>query len=384
MIKKKTLSLEQCIGEGWYPIETVGKEQCCWSKKESWLNLPFSGFGFRLSFSCEWIHKAKRPIVISFFDQDQGREKSLFELRPQGETFHVSLEGGISRIRFIISETYPAARLYDTKDTRELGICVLKIEEVYPYREIHLQYPSIVEIETTSECNINPPCVMCERMIRSRSTENPITDSLLQKLIQPLQNADVVSLHGVGEPLLSPRLYEILDRVNPNAKTQFNTNGLLLTEGHARKLIQKNVHWISVSFDAATPQTYKKIRGEGFERIKKNVKQFSEIKHQLGVHHPVLCVNMTLMKENIHEVVQFVEIASEIGADEVFLGVLAIGNYRDFPISRRPGFTFVYQEQILDEDDPRFRELIYEAFQKGRELGLRIISSYPAILEVLQ
>ena len=47
---------------------------------------------------------------------------------------------------------------------------------------------------------------------------------------------------------------------------RIHSNGLLINKTISDKIIQSEVTWIGISMDAATPDTYKKIRGGNFDK----------------------------------------------------------------------------------------------------------------------
>jgi radical SAM protein with 4Fe4S-binding SPASM domain len=62
-----------------------------------------------------------------------------------------------------------------------------------------------------------------------------------------------------------------------------------------------------VSFDAATPETYKVIRGGDYKVVEQNVMNFLELKERKGSVLPFLRVTFVEMDENKHEIGMFKE-----------------------------------------------------------------------------
>ena len=78
-----------------------------------------------------------------------------------------------------------------------------------------------------------------------------------------IRRADAIQLHGNGEPLLSQSFWRALEhvgKIRPEGEcVSINSNGLLLNETAARRLIHGRLHDITISLDAATHETYRKI-----------------------------------------------------------------------------------------------------------------------------
>ena len=88
-----------------------------------------------------------------------------------------------------------------------------------------------------------------------------------------------------GEPLLNPKLPEIIDYANKKGilETMINTNATKFDEKNVRKIIKSGLDIMIYSFDGGTKATYEKMRPEdsgknNFDDIYKNISNFSKIK----------------------------------------------------------------------------------------------------------
>lgn len=235
--------------------------------------------------------------------------------------------------------------------------------------------PSILEIESCTRCNIHPPCVMCyPRLFDKRGFLGDIRDAAVQKLLPCLRGFQTISLHGVGEPLLGKKLLILLDNTDPDKTwVQFDSNGLLLTEEMSRILISKKLNMIDFSLDAATRETYRKIRRSDFDLVIGNIRRLSMMKQALGVSRPKIKVNMTLMRENAAEIVAFVDLAGELGAEIIHLGLL--NPTKDYEV-RNGDFVFRYHDQMIDVKEPEFREAVETARRKARSRGIEFVAEF--------
>jgi MoaA/NifB/PqqE/SkfB family radical SAM enzyme len=251
----------------------------------------------------------------------------------------------------------------------------LVVERMEVLTERATSIPSVLEIESSTRCNISPPCVMCyPRIFDKRRYFGDLSDAAFNSLVPFLKGFKTISLHGVGEPLLGGKLMALLDNIDrENTWVQFNSNGLLLTEEMSRELISKKLKMIDFSLDAATRETYRKIRRSDFDRAVGNIERLSRIKRELGVKHPVIKVNMTLMKENESEIVAFVDLAKVLGAGIIHLGLLnPTGNYQ----IRNGEFVFDYHDQMVDPKSPAFRIAFENAQKKARDFGIEFIAEF--------
>ncbi len=359
--------------EGWYSEEKTSRGTFRWMKKNARFTLeglPTKGERTLTLVGGHPMLVGKNPILKVYADEKLLGEREVLE---SIQTYPFPLRNRTQNVEFLL-ELDQTFKPDNPNDQRELG---MMIEKIAVHTKKNPSFPSILEIETSTHCNINPPCVMCyPRLFDKRQFKGEIAKSVTEKLTLFLKNFRTISLHGVGEPLLGKNLFVILDNINTDrTDVQFNSNGLLLTEEMSRKLIAKKLKLIDFSLDAATSETYKKIRRSDFQRVIGNIRKLSEIKRELGVKHPVIKLNMTLMNENLGEVTPFIEMASRLGAEIVHFGLL--NPFKEYRIENED-FIFNYQEQMIDTDSVIFKKTIEQAKQRAAESNIKLYLEFSA------
>lgn len=359
--------------EGWHSEERTPTGTFRWMKKSARFTLeglPTKGERTLTLVGGHPMHEGKNPTLKVYAEEELLGEREVLE---STQTYPFPLRNRTHNVEFLL-ELDRTFKPENPNDQRELG---MMIEKVMIHTKKNPSFPSILEIETSTHCNINPPCVMCyPRLFDKRQFRGEIAKSVTEKLTPHLKDFRTISLHGVGEPLLGKNLFIILDNINTDrTDVQFNSNGLLLTEEMSRKLIAKKLKLIDFSLDAATPETYKKIRRSDFRRVIANIRMLSEIKSELGVKHPVIKLNMTLMNENLREVTPFIAMASRLGAEIVHLGLL--NPFKEYKVENED-FIFNYQEQMIDTESDIFKETIERAKQRAAETNIKLYLEFSA------
>lgn len=310
----------------------------------------------------------ENPLLRVSADNNILGEREIF---PSTRTYPFPLRNRASdvEIRLELDHVFKAER---EDDQRELGIMV---ERIGFHSEQSPSSPSILEIETSTFCNINPPCVMCyPRIFDKRQFNGDIEKQTFEGLIPHLRGFRTISLHGVGEPLLGKKLLTILDNIDTEkTDVQFNSNGLLLTEKLCHELIAKKLKLIDFSLDAATSETYRKIRRSDFALVTKNIQRLSEIKSEQGVNYPIIKINMTLMNENLTEAVHFIELADRLGAEIIHFGLL--NPFKDYRVDNN-AFVFGYKDQMIDTNSEFFKTTIRKAKEKAAELDIDLVLEF--------
>jgi MoaA/NifB/PqqE/SkfB family radical SAM enzyme len=236
----------------------------------------------------------------------------------------------------------------------------LNSKEIAEERLILESWPVSLELGITSKCDIHPPCVMCMKsqaeFFKIDVTEVEMSQEIWGKISPYFRYAEHVNLHAAGEPLTHRNLFDIIESITrEGGKVSFNSNGLGLNQEKIEKIVELGVWSISFSLDAATPETYEKIRGRGFNRVIRNIRNLKECKKRRKSDLPNISINMVMMKVNLHGMEEFVKLAKDLGASVLFQLLNRGPRYA----LKRGGFTFDYEAQHPEPE--RLREYLERA-----------------------
>ena len=141
-----------------------------------------------------------------------------------------------------------------------------------------------VRFEVTTKCNYS--CIICPRdkLTRPKVTMSlALFKKLLDKITAETPQYRVLTLPGMGEPLLDPTLEEKIEYArSKNLNVLLLSNGSLLTVRKFKALESCGVESIRVSFYGTDPNTYAKIHGRKFWafflKIRESLTKISKIK----------------------------------------------------------------------------------------------------------
>ncbi|MCA8969614.1 MAG: radical SAM protein [Planctomycetes bacterium] len=233
--------------------------------------------------------------------------------------------------------------------------------------------PCVLEVASTNVCNIHPPCVQCWKhfdpihgYINNDAKHMP--KELIRRLAPWIGRARAVSLHGIGEPLAHPQIFDSVKHTGPGTEVVLVSNALLLTDTRINKILDNRVASIDFSLDAATQETFRKIRGNDLNAAIRGIERLREARDERGLDRPHICLNMCLMRENVREAPAFVELAHRLGAARVHLFHMNKGaNYR---------FEwFDYDDQHCERDPETHDAAIEAAFLRAEEFGVHLVMS---------
>ena len=234
--------------------------------------------------------------------------------------------------------------------------------------------PSWIGIETSAVCNLR--CVQCPREDpNSTFTETRMDKGIIPKIMPYVPFANHLQLHGLGEPLLDPSFWIIVEDVRAKdvPVVDVNTNGTLFSDMNVDRLVKSYVNQVSISLDAATAPTYRKIRGGNFDKVIAGIRRLVTRKRELGKHALTIILNMTLMMENIHELPAFIELARSLGVDQVdawHMNQSGDSAQQEWRITR-DGWTFDYGKQLLTNAPAHSNAMVRQADAVARERGVR-------------
>ena len=177
-------------------------------------------------------------------------------------------------------------------------------------------FPITLIIENTAKCNLK--CPMCPREFGYYPPEDFDFD-LFKRIIDEVRfQTELVFPWGGGEPLMNPDLYQMIRYCkDADIYTVVSTNATLLNEERSRLLLDSGLDHLIIAFDGATPEVYEKYRkGAKFEKVRKNILRFLEIKCESRPDLFVV-IQMVRLPENQHQIKDFHRLWAVNGVDEI-------------------------------------------------------------------
>lgn len=173
-----------------------------------------------------------------------------------------------------------------------------------------MKYPSTLIIETSSVCDLK--CVMCPHSGKIFPRNKIfLPDLIIDKIQKYVENAKCIQLHGIGEPLLSPSFWEVLQYISEDCRSGVNSNFLNVPETKMYDLVNSNLKHLCISIDSPDIDTYFKIRGDDLNKVIANIRKLNNImKNEKSSF--VVTLNMTLMRENITQLGMGLDLCKEL------------------------------------------------------------------------
>lgn len=183
--------------------------------------------------------------------------------------------------------------------------------------------PTFLQIEPVGQCNLR--CRM--RAIRFRD-DGPSDGALavmpyetFTRLLDESGTVHELHLQGLGEPLLHPRFFDLVEyAANKGIKVTTNSNLTLLRPWLAERCVTSGLAYLRVSIDGATADTYERIRDGGrFRRVVRNLEAVVAARRLRRSRRPAIGLVMVLMRQNLHELPDLVRLAHRWSVDDLFV-----------------------------------------------------------------
>lgn len=189
------------------------------------------------------------------------------------------------------------------------------------------KFPSQIMVDLTEVCNL--ACIHCTHPEFKKSTvygKRMLDPNLNKKMIGEVSTigkgiTKYIRYTSNGEPLVHPKSYDMIQDAVENSLTKvtLTTNGTLLNEKRMAKLLKTGLHMIDISTDAASNETYKKIRvGGDLNVTQSNILKLLRLRKEVNAKTKII-VSFVEQKENTHEVDDFKKFWDNQDVDEVLI-----------------------------------------------------------------
>jgi heme b synthase len=178
--------------------------------------------------------------------------------------------------------------------------------------------PRLIFWETTAGCNLR--CIHCRRIdVADRPVPEDLSTAESKQLIdQIVAFCNPILVLSGGEPLIRPDIFEIAEHaLAKGLRVALATNGTLIDEHMAQRIVDAGIRRVAVSLDGATAETHDLFRAlpgcfaqalEGIDHLRRQ---------GMSVQ-----INTTVARHNIDELPQILSLARSLEADALHIFLL--------------------------------------------------------------
>lgn len=212
--------------------------------------------------------------------------------------------------------------------------------------------PLLVVWNYTNACNLR--CEHCYQKA-GKSSEDELTTEEKMKVVDELSKEYVSFLaFSGGEPLMSQDFFDVAEYASRKGiYVTLATNGTLITDEIADRLVESGVKYVQISLDGAAPETHDSFRGvEGaWKRAINGIKRCSE----RGI---ITGVATTVTSHNLREWEAIFKLAKRLKADKfIVYNFIPTGRGRD-----------IVEKDISAEEREKVLNRIRELYNQGHDI----------------
>lgn len=207
-----------------------------------------------------------------------------------------------------------------------------------PYKHFFQKFfekPKEVLIELTNICNLR--CPMCYSFEAKRK-KGFMEMEIFEKAVRQVKDFGIrnVHLYTVGEPLLHPRIIEMINFAKSYKRTVYIfSNGMLLNEQMSQKIIDSNLDYLIFSVEGVKKEKYENIRrGAQFEKLLNNIYQLKKIRGRNKL--PKIEIWSIITDEDRIKLLEFKEFWSNYADEIKFVHLANQGGYIKNIIAAKP------------------------------------------------
>jgi pyruvate-formate lyase-activating enzyme len=235
--------------------------------------------------------------------------------------------------------------------------------------------PKVFELNYDTTCNLACPSCRTEILVASEE-EQAAYERAKERVILPLlQRSAGAYLNGGGEAFASRHYRSILAALNrrdyPALQLHLITNGQLITPRRWQDFpnLAEMVGALSVSIDAARPETYESLRRPGkWAPLMSNLEYMAALRRSGELRS--LWINFVVQKANFREMLEFVELGKALSVDQIwFQRVVNYGAYDEAT------FTGVDVTSPAHPDHPELLDILRHPLLSGPLIHRQMLMS---------
>jgi len=189
--------------------------------------------------------------------------------------------------------------------------------------------PEFFMISLTDNCNLSCKMCGCAQTAKKYKSQDLSIEEILNTIEQiGVWTKETEVVFSGGEPFLRNDIFKLIESVcRKQLKLSINTNGMFIDKNAADRLTSYPVHHMNFSLDGDNPKTNDAIRGQGvFAKVLEGVRFIDQARHARNSTFPLISFNVTMMKENIKGISNFVSLAKEYNVNNVFFQPVVFDN----------------------------------------------------------
>ena len=214
--------------------------------------------------------------------------------------------------------------------------------------------PLYLSVVLGTSCNLDCPFCYQVRTDENLLGSDPFGIHLRRELTAFYPYLSTLRIGG-GEVFVIPGFGELVDEIESLVKRpiiSIATNGTLIDQEWAEKIVSIPFQEVTVSIDGALPETYARLRrGASLGTVLTNIDRIQSLKEQRKTRFPDVNFFFLMMRCNYREIPAFLQMAKDHGIDQVSIQIPVVDQRN---LCREPGLAAEVdfnQEEVAELHD---------------------------------
>lgn len=339
------------------------------------MSAPVGGESKPLSFGCSCAGMVPYPLAGSRPDGDD-RIEDIWNGPEAQEIRRSILEGDFTYCNRMLCD-----RLLNGSLPKRDDITNNVLRDIIDNKRTRISSaPRTILLAHDVSCNL--ACPSCRtKVLTVKNDARKEMDRFVDQIILPLMQDAEVDLHvaGDGDPMSSKHYRKLLHSLDPirhrGVCLIIHSNGLLITPKEWASLshVHHLIKGISISIDAAEPETYEDLRRPGkWSTLTKNMEFLANLRRAGNISF--LGVNFVVQRKNYEQMPAFVELGHHWSVDRVLFSRLFHTLHADSSSSAEFKANAVTDDRHCDHT--RFLQVLKHPILRSEKVDLFNITSY--------
>ncbi len=232
--------------------------------------------------------------------------------------------------------------------------------------------PAQLQLARSNTCNFK--CVYCsDHRVGNQIPRTKLEAETWRSLLALIPRSDWLAFHGISEFMIDPEFFDIVRQcAEAEALLFINTNGSVCTPKYLN-VLTAYPGYLSMNFsiDAATPETFLRIRGWNFWRVVRNIKSYVE-RFEVRRDRTWITLSFVITKSSVKDMLPMVFLAKALKVDAIKYYRLHEYDGMDWRVEAKSGGSFDYREECTSAFVHEYNREIKNARQAAEMLGLFI------------
>ena len=200
-------------------------------------------------------------------------------------------------------------------------------------KPIQWGYPISLSFEPTTSCNLR--CPECPSGLRefTRPT-GMLQKSFFEQTIDDIHKELLYLIfYFQGEPYLNPDFLKMVRYAHEKKiYTATSTNAHYLTDAKAKETVESGLDRLIISIDGTTQEVYQQYRiGGQLSKVLEGARNIVKWKKELQRKTPFVVFQFLVVKPNEHQLEEVMQLAKEVGVDDVWFKTAQVYDYENDP-----------------------------------------------------